>query len=147
MNIIVIRSLQTDSVDLDQNIPDSSLYKQCRPRSDCSWRRSLIRVYTFCHMSHRMTKPTKWPVRPANTQISLGIRPVWSESLLSAWRKVRSLATYKVHSKDSDQTGRMLRLIWVSVRRTGHFVGLVRWRLISFGHITVWEYHIVQISG
>ena len=25
-----------------------------------------------------MKKPTKWPVRPANTQISLGIRPVWS---------------------------------------------------------------------
>ena len=26
-----------------------------------------------------MTKPTKWPLRPARTQISLGIRPVWSE--------------------------------------------------------------------
>ena len=31
-----------------------------------------------------MTKPTKWPVRPARTQISLGIRPDWSESLLGA---------------------------------------------------------------
>ena len=31
-----------------------------------------------------MTKPTKWPVRPAKTQISLGIRPVWSESSLCA---------------------------------------------------------------
>ena len=28
-----------------------------------------------CHMSHLMTKPTKWHVRPAKTQISLGIRP------------------------------------------------------------------------
>ena len=27
--------------------------------------------------SRLMTKPTKWPVRPAKTQISLGIRPVW----------------------------------------------------------------------
>ena len=44
-------------------------------------------------MCHRMTKPTKWPVRPAKTQISLGI---WSESSLSAWRKVGSLATHKV---------------------------------------------------
>ena len=26
-----------------------------------------------------MTKPTKWPVCPAKTQISLSIRPVWSE--------------------------------------------------------------------
>ena len=27
-------------------------------------------------------------VRPAKTQISLGIRPVWSESSLSAWRNI-----------------------------------------------------------
>ena len=31
-----------------------------------------------------MTKPTKLHVRPAKTQISLGIRPVCSESLLCA---------------------------------------------------------------
>ena len=35
-------------------------------------------------MSRRMTKPTKWPVRPAKTQIRLGICPVWLESSLSA---------------------------------------------------------------
>ena len=35
-----------------------------------------------------MRKPTKWTLRPANTQISLGIRLVWSESSLSTWRKV-----------------------------------------------------------
>ena len=47
------------------------------------------------HMSDRlMTKPTKWYVRPVNTQISLGIRPVWLESSLSAWRKTGSLATH-----------------------------------------------------
>ena len=40
-----------------------------------------------------MTKPTKWHVRPAKTQISLGIRPVWSESSLSTWRQLRSSAT------------------------------------------------------
>ena len=28
-------------------------------------------------LSRLMTKPTKWHVRPAKTQISLGIRPVW----------------------------------------------------------------------
>ena len=41
-----------------------------------------------CHMSRLMTKPTKWHVCPAKTQISLGIHPVWSESSLSAWRKL-----------------------------------------------------------
>ena len=30
------------------------------------------------NLSCLMTKPTKWHVRPAKTQISLGIHPVWS---------------------------------------------------------------------
>ena len=34
----------------------------------------------------RHDKTNKVSVRPAKTQISLGIRPVWSESSLSAWR-------------------------------------------------------------
>ena len=55
-----------------------------------------------------MSKPTKWYVCPAKTQISLGIRPVWSGSSLSAWRHLGSLATHWAHSEDSDQTGRML---------------------------------------
>ena len=41
-----------------------------------------------------MTKPTKLHVHPVKTQISLGIRPVWSEYSLSAWRKPGSFATY-----------------------------------------------------
>ena len=39
----------------------------------------------------RHDKTNKVTVRLARTQISLGIRPVWSESSLSAWRKLRSL--------------------------------------------------------
>ena len=76
----------------------------------------------------RMTKPTKRHVRPVKTQISLGIRQVWSESLLSARRILGSLATHWAHSEDSDQTGRMPSLIWVFAGRTYHFVGfVVRW--------------------
>ena len=65
-------------------------------------KRQTYRIRTFggettvgfkVHLSRLMTKPTKWHVRPAKTQISLGIRPVWSESSLSAWRKLGSLAT------------------------------------------------------
>ena len=56
-------------------------------------------------------------VRPAKTQISLAIRPVWSVSSLSAWRKLGSLATHWAHSEDSDQTGRMSRLIRVLAGR------------------------------
>ena len=36
------------------------------------------------HLCWKTTKPTKWPVCRAKTHISLGICPVWSESLLSA---------------------------------------------------------------
>ena len=52
-------------------------------------------------------------------QVSLGIRPVRSESSLSAWRKLESLAaTHWAHSEDSDQTRRMPRLIWVFAGHT-----------------------------
>ena len=85
---------------------------------------------TWWHLSRLMTKPTKWHMHPAKTQISLGVRPVWSESLLSAWRKLGSLATYWAHSKDSDQTRRMPRLIWVFTGSRCHFVGFVMRRLI-----------------
>ena len=57
-------------------------------------------------------------VRPAKTQISLGIRPVWSGSSLSTWRKLGSLATHWANSEDSDQTERMPMLIWVFAGRT-----------------------------
>ena len=69
-------------------------------------------------MSRLMTKPTKWHVHPAKTRISLGICPVWSDSLSSAWRKLGSLATHWAHSEDSDQTGCMPRLIRVFAGRT-----------------------------
>ena len=63
-------------------------------------------------------KTNKVTVRPAKTQISLGIRPVWSESSLSARRKTGSLAIDRAHSEDSVQTGRMPRLILVFAGRT-----------------------------
>ena len=78
-------------------------------------------------------KTNKMTVRPSKSHISLGIRPVWSESLLSARRKLGSLATHWAHSEDSDQTGRMRRLIWVVTGRTCHFVDFVmRWLILHF---------------
>ena len=73
-------------------------------------------IYLVCWwgtFEPRHDKTNKVTARPAKTQISLGIRPVWSESSLSAWRKLGSLATHWAHREDSDQTGRMPRLIWV----------------------------------
>ena len=105
----------------------TSLLVSPRPRSVCRPTVKMKNVGTrkICHLSSRfyhvsriVTKPTKWYVYPAKTQISLGIHPVWSESSLSAWRKLGSLATHWTYSKDSDQTGQMPRLIWVFAGRT-----------------------------
>ena len=62
------------------------------------------------NVSRLMTKPTKWHMRPAKTQINLGIRLVWSESSLSAWWKLGSLATHWVHS--AGRTVILLVLSW-----------------------------------
>ena len=86
-------------------------------------------------MSLRVTKPTKWPMHPVKTQISLGIRPVWSESSLSAWSNIGPLTTYWVHSEDSDQTWRMPRLIWVFAGHTSFY-----WFCRAAALISQWLY-------
>ena len=52
------------------------------------------------HLSRRMTKPTKWHVRPAKTQISLGICPVWKESSLCAKLVVKNPRFLHADSED-----------------------------------------------
>ena len=82
------------------------------------------------YTSRLMTKPTKWSVRPAKTQISLGIHPVQSESTLCAQWVAKDPSFLHADSKDSDQTRRMPRLIWVFAGHTCQFVGFVTRRLI-----------------
>ena len=77
------------------------------------------------NMSCSMTKPTRWPVRPVKTQISLSVSPVWSRVFAVHMKNIGSLATPTAHSEGSDQTGRMPRLIWVFARCKSHFVGFV----------------------
>ena len=81
-------------------------------RSTCST--SLLSNINFHNlkdykMSRLMTKPTKWPLRPAKTQISLGTRQVWSESWLCAPRIDKDPMLLHADSEDSDQTG---RIVW-----------------------------------
>ena len=71
------------------------------------------------YMSHDMIKPTKWVCAQRR------LRSAWaSESSLSAWRKLGSLATYSVHSEDwldwVDAQAH-LSLRWAHT----HFVGFV----------------------
>ena len=66
----------------------------------------------------RHDKTNNMSVRPAKTQISLGIRLVWSESSLCAQWVAKDPRFLHVDNEDSDQTGRMPRLIWVFAGRT-----------------------------
>ena len=68
-------------------------------------------------MSRDTKKQTNWVCAQRRLR-SAGVRPVWSESSLSAWRNLGPLATHWVHSEDSGQTGRMSRLIWVFAGQT-----------------------------
>ena len=63
-------------------------------------------------------KTNQVSVRPAKTQISLGIRPVWSESSLCVQWVAKDPSFLHADSEDSDQIGRMPRLIWVFAGRT-----------------------------
>ena len=75
-----------------------------------------------------MTKPTKWHVRPAKTQISLGIRPVWSESLLCTQWVAKNPNFLHADSEDSDQTVRMPMDGWVRVLRPFNSISVIsRW--------------------
>ena len=82
-----------------------------------------------------------------------------SASSLCAWRNLGSLATHWAthwaHSEDSDQTGRMARLIWVFAGCTGHFIVMRRVRIYNFEHRqnccnypkiwTIWFYHVIML--
>ena len=80
-------------------------------------------------LSQCMTKPAKWSVRQAKTQTILGIRRVWSVSSLCALWVAKDPNFLQTDSEDSNQTGRMPRLIWVFAGRTSHFVDFLMFRL------------------
>ena len=90
---------------------------------------SLVSVFEPPH-----DKTYEVTVGLVKTQISLGIRPVgsesWSESSMCAQWVAKDPSFLHADSEDSDQTGRMPRLIWVFAGRTCHFVCFVMRRLI-----------------
>ena len=77
------------------------------------WLVSVSFIYSFFLSEPPHDKTSKMTVRPAKTQVSLGICPVWSESSLCTQWVAKAPSFLHVDSEDSDQTGRMPRLIWV----------------------------------
>ena len=72
--------------------------------NDCKWMVQNSFKYKLCKWVTSWQNPQN-DVCPAKTKISLGIRPVWSESSLSAWWKLGPLATHWVHSEDWSDWG------------------------------------------
>ena len=75
----------------------------------------------------RHDKTNRLCVRLAKTQISLGIRPVWSESSLSAWRKLRSLATHWAQAKTLIRLGdsdRWVHIILLVLSYRGSYISI-----------------------
>ena len=83
-----------------------------------------------CHYPHIWTtQAASWQKQqndcvPSEDSDQPGHPPSLSESSLSAWRKLWSLATHWEHSKDSDQTGQMLQYV-TSERETLEFGRLI----------------------
>ena len=82
-------------------------------------------MWNYCPDTNKMS------VRPAKTQIILGIRPVWSESSLCAQWVAKDPSFLLADSEDSDQTG------WMHT----HFVGFVMSWLISLTNHRVYHNH------
>ena len=74
---------------------------------------TLFLSTSYYQMSHDMTIPTKWLCAQWRLKISLGIHPVWSESLPFAQWVAKDPSFLHVDSEDSGQTVWMARLIWV----------------------------------
>ena len=86
----------------------------CASMQEMSRRLDALKYYLVVYLYLLRQKwAASWQHQQNGTKFETGIRPVWSEPSLSAWKKLESLATHWAHSEDSDPTGRMPRLIWV----------------------------------
>ena len=78
-------------------------------------------------------------IKMVETIVSLYLNcPVWSESSLCAQLVAKDLSYLHADREESDQTGRMPRLIWVFAGRTGHLV-------LSWGGL-FYEYEMMAVE-
>ena len=75
-----------------------------------------------------MTKPTN--VRPWRLRSAWAYAQFDQSSQCAQWVAEDTMFLH-ADSEDFDQTGQMLRPVWVFAGRKGHFVGFVMSRLIS----------------
>ena len=129
-----------------ENPTDSHHYKTLIRLGRCpGWSEPLLGAWVIllalsCSFEPPHDKTNKMACAPSEN------RSVWAsaqsdQSLLSAWRKLGSLATCWVHSEDSDQTGQMPRLIWVFAGRTV-FLLVLSWggSFVLFSFLRGWRF-------
>ena len=85
-----------------------------------------------------MTKPTKWLCAQRRLR-SAWVSTQSDQSLRCALNRSKDPSFLHADSKDSDQTGRIPRLIWVFAGRTCHFVGFFTRRLIIKNKPILWN--------
>ena len=85
-------------------------------------------------------KTNKMTVRQAKTQISLGIRPVWSVFAVRSMGSYGPKLFFMWTSKTLIRLSGLPRLIWVFAGRTCHFVGFVMRRLVYVRRKMFWLY-------
>ena len=97
----------------EQTIGRTERRKLYTTRHKCQGYKTMrvMMINRFTVLEPRHDKTNKVTVRPEKTQISLGIRPVWSESSLCAKWVAKDPSFFHADSEDSDQTGQMPRLI------------------------------------
>ena len=88
------------------------------------YNRESIQSNSTSRQRHQTEQEHKWAAAWQNQKMAYAPSqdrsawPVWPESSLAAWRKLGSLASHWARSEDSDQTGRMPRLIGVFAGHT-----------------------------
>ena len=107
-----------------------------------SWRGSIIMCTKGSSKVNAKYTHTK-KVRQTGIQIKL------LKYASNTWRKLGPLATHCAHSEDSDQTGRMPRLIWVFAGRTATLLYepntcVIDDHLSQLAHMHVWKTHLIN---
>ena len=97
------------------------------------------------HMSRNVRKHNFEHVWPQKMQINLHIRIVWSIITESVMDR-QGCNFLHANNKESDQTVKMRRLIWVFVRRTCRNIRVYTLRLVLFQY-TVQAYILDHISS
>ena len=106
----------------------------CRAFNDVGLSSQVLMPWVSTPSFHSIRATSRWN-QQNGVCVQRRLRSAWAfaqsdQSSLSAWRNLGSLATHWVHREDSDQLGRMPKVIRVFAGRTCHSDGFAMRQLI-----------------